>query len=129
RDGIKGPVSGAEGSRMRVLLVEDDADIAAPLVRGLEREGFEVTHHETGGGALEASEGPDAPDVVLLHLGLPDLDGLEVCRRMRSGSEVPIIVVTARGDEVDRVVGLEVGAEHYEGKALVMLELLRGVTA
>src|SRR4029078_12307758 len=98
RDGIKGPVSGAEGSRMRVLLVEDDADIAAPLVRGLEREGFEVTHRETGGGALEASEGPDAPDVVLLDLGLPDLHGFEGCRRRRSGGEGPSGGGRARGD-------------------------------
>jgi two-component system, OmpR family, response regulator RegX3 len=114
---------------MRVLLVEDDADIAAPLVRGLEREGFEVTHHETGGGALEASEGPDAPDVVLLDLGLPDLDGFEVCRRMRSGSEVPIIVVTARGDEVDRVVGLELGADDYVVKPFGMRELVARIRA
>ena len=114
---------------MRVLLVEDDADIAAPLVRGLEREGFEVTHHETGGGALEASEGPDAPDVVLLDLGLPDLDGFEVCRRMRSGSEVPIIVVTARGDEVDRVVGLELGADDYVVKPFGLRELVARIRA
>jgi len=112
---------------MRVLLVEDDADIAAPLVRGLEREGFLVTHSETGVGALAASDGPDAPDVVLLDLGLPDLDGFEVCRRMRSGSEVPIIVVTARGDEVDRVVGLELGADDYVVKPFSPRELVARV--
>jgi DNA-binding response OmpR family regulator len=126
---VKGRRLGAETFGMRVLLVEDDADIAAPLVRGLEREGFEVTHHETGGGALEASEGPDAPDVVLLDLGLPDLDGFEVCRRMRSGSEVPIIVVTARGDEVDRVVGLELGADDYVVKPFGMRELVARIRA
>jgi two-component system, OmpR family, response regulator RegX3 len=127
--GVKGGCLGAETSGMRVLLVEDDADIAAPLVRGLEREGFEVTHHETGGGALEASEGPDGPDVVLLDLGLPDLDGFEVCRRMRSGSEVPIIVVTARGDEVDRVVGLELGADDYVVKPFGIRELVARIRA
>ena len=114
---------------MRVLLVEDDVDIAAPLVRGLEREGFLVTHSQTGEGALAASGGPDAPDVVLLDLGLPDLDGIEVCRRIRSGSEVPIIVVTARGDEVDRVVGLEIGADDYVVKPFGFRELVARIRA
>ena len=114
---------------MRVLLVEDDVDIAAPLVRGLEREGFLVTHSQTGEGALAASGGPDAPDVVLLDLGLPDLDGFEVCRRIRSGSEVPIIVVTARGDEVDRVVGLEIGADDYVVKPFGFRELVARIRA
>ena len=114
---------------MRVLLVEDDVDIAAQLVRGLEREGFDVTHAETGAGALAAHDGPDAPDVVLLDLGLPDLDGFEVCRRMRSGSAVPIIVVTARGDEVDRVVGLEIGADDYVVKPFGFRELVARIRA
>jgi DNA-binding response OmpR family regulator len=114
---------------MRVLLVEDDADIAAPLVRGLEREGFDVTHQQTGSGALAVNQGPDAPDVVLLDLGLPDLDGFEVCRRIRSGSEVPIIVVTARGDEVDRVVGLELGADDYVVKPFGFRELVARIRA
>jgi DNA-binding response OmpR family regulator len=114
---------------MRVLLVEDDVDIAEPLVRGLEREGFQVTHSQTGEGALAASGGPDAPDVVLLDLGLPDLDGFEVCRRMRLGSEVPIIVVTARGDEVDRVVGLEIGADDYVVKPFGFRELVARIRA
>jgi DNA-binding response OmpR family regulator len=116
---------------MRVLLVEDDADIAAPLVRGLEREGFEVTHRETGGEALiaSASGGSNAPDVVLLDLGLPDLDGFEVCRRIRSASEVPIIVVTARGDEVDRVGGLELGADDYVVKPFGIRELVARIRA
>src|SRR5260370_24962294 len=97
---------------MRVLLVEDDLTIASPLVRGLEREGFAVSHAEGGAdvkGALEAHP----PDVVLLDLGLPDVDGFELCRTLRAGSAVPIIVVTPRGEEVDRVVGLELGADDY----------------
>jgi DNA-binding response OmpR family regulator len=114
---------------MRVLLVEDDVDIAAPLVRGLEREGFEVTHASTGEGALAANGGPDGPDVVLLDLGLPDLDGFDVCRRIRSASEVPIIVVTARGDEVDRVVGLELGADDYVVKPFGFRELVARIRA
>jgi DNA-binding response OmpR family regulator len=87
---------------VRVLMVEDDDAIAEPLARGLEREGYEVLRSATGADALAA----DAYDVVLLDLGLPDLDGFEVCRRLRAESAVPIIVVTARGDEVDRVIGL-----------------------
>src|SRR4051794_13226856 len=114
---------------MRVLLVEDDVDIAAPLVRGLQREGFLVTHSETGESALAASAGPDPPDVVLLDLGLPDLDGFEVCRRLRSGSAVPIIVVTARGEEVDRVVGLELGADDYVVKPFGFRELVARIRA
>jgi DNA-binding response OmpR family regulator len=115
---------------MRVLLVEDDADIAAPLVTGLEREGFEVSYHECGSTALaEVRAGGRAPDVVLLDLGLPDIDGFEVCRRMRACSEVPIIVVTARGDEVDRVVGLELGADDYVVKPFGFRELVARIRA
>jgi DNA-binding response OmpR family regulator len=113
---------------MRVLLVEDDLTIAAPLVRGLEREGFSVSHAECGaevGGALDA--GP--PDVVLLDLGLPDVDGFELCRTLRAGSGVPIIVVTARGEEVDRVVGLELGADDYVVKPFGFRELVARIRA
>jgi DNA-binding response OmpR family regulator len=115
---------------MRVLLVEDDADIAAPLIRGLEREGFAVDRHEGGESALAAMHAPGPPpDVVLLDLGLPDLDGFEVCRRIRAGSEVPIIVVTARGSEVDRVVGLELGADDYVVKPFGLRELVARIRA
>ncbi|HEX6312896.1 MAG TPA: response regulator, partial [Acidimicrobiia bacterium] len=85
--------------RTRVLVVEDDDTIAEPLVEGLGLEGFEVERVATGAGALVA----ETPDFVLLDLGLPDLDGREVCRRLRDRSEVPIIVVTARAEELDRV--------------------------
>ena len=87
---------------MRLLLVEDDDAIAGPLLKGLGREGFEVRRVATGAEALAA----EPADLVLLDLGLPDIDGYEVCRHLRAESEVPIIVITARGDEVDRVVGL-----------------------
>ena len=86
---------------MRILIVEDDDAIAKPLADGLEREGFEVTRVATGEEALEAA----LPDLVLLDLRLPGMDGTEVCRRLRARSDVPIIVVTAKGEEVDRVVG------------------------
>ena len=94
---------------MHVLVVEDDDAIAEPLVEGLSRQGFTVSRVATGAAALEA----DGAQVVLLDLGLPDLDGYEVCRRLRARSDVPILVISARGDEVDRVVGLELGADDY----------------
>jgi two-component system response regulator RegX3 len=110
---------------VRVLMVEDDDAIAEPLARGLEREGLEVARAATGVEALDATD----YDVVLLDLGLPDIDGFEVCRRLRARSEVPIIVVTARGDEVDRVVGLELGADDYIVKPFGFRELLARIRA
>jgi len=115
---------------MRVLLVEDDATIAAPLVRGLEREGCSVDHCSTGMEALDRVPAVDAStDVVLLDLGLPDMDGFDLCRRIRRSSPVPIIVVTARGDEVDRVVGLELGADDYVVKPFGFRELVARIRA
>ena len=113
---------------VRVLLVEDDEAIATPLVRGLEREGFAVDHCDRGEQALEALSGP-ATDVVLLDLGLPDVDGFELCREVRTRSTVPIIVVTARGDEIDRVVGLELGADDYVVKPFGLRELVARIRA
>ncbi len=110
---------------MQVLLVEDDEAIAGPLVRGLEREGFVVRPVRTGTDALAAS----GHDLVLLDLGLPDLDGLTVCHELRTRSDVPIIVVTARGDEADRVVGLELGADDYLVKPFGFRELLARIRA
>jgi len=114
---------------VRVLLVEDDQTIASPLVRGLEREGFAVDHTETGAGAVAALNRGDQTDVVLLDLGLPDIDGFDLCRELRAGSDVPIIVVTARGDEVDRVVGLELGADDYVVKPFGLRELVARIRA
>jgi two-component system, OmpR family, response regulator RegX3 len=110
---------------MRLLLVEDDDSIAVPLARGLEREGFEVTRVATGGEAIEA----DRPDLMLLDLGLPDMDGYDVCRRIRADSDLPIIVLTARGDEVDRVIGLELGADDYLVKPFGFRELVARIRA
>jgi two-component system, OmpR family, response regulator RegX3 len=105
---------------MELLLVEDDDAIAEPLAKGLEREGFTVRR---AGNAADALAAPVA-DLVLLDLVLPDLDGYEVCRRLRARSDVPIIVITARGDEVDRVVGLELGADDYLVKPFGFRELV-----
>jgi DNA-binding response OmpR family regulator len=110
---------------VRVLIVEDEDAIADPLGEGLRREGFDVTRVATGAAALEA----DASDVVLLDLRLPDIDGLDVCRRLRERSQVPIIVVTARGEEADRVVGLELGADDYIVKPFGLRELIARIRA
>ena len=110
---------------MRVLVVEDEEAIAEPLAEGLRREGFTVTVAGTAAEALAAAEA----DVVLLDLRLPDGDGLDVCRELRARSDVPIIVVTARGEEVDRVVGLELGADDYVVKPFGIRELIARIRA
>ena len=110
---------------MRILVVEDEDAIAEPLVEGLRREGFDVDRVATGAAALEAA----LPDVVLLDLRLPDMDGLDVCRALRERSAVPIIVVTARGEESDRVVGLELGADDYVVKPFGLRELIARIRA
>jgi len=113
---------------MRVLIVEDDDAIAVPLAKGLGREGFDVDRVVTGAAALDQVAEHEF-DVVLLDLGLPDRDGFDVCRRIRAGSDVPIIVVSARSDEVDRVVGLELGADDYLVKPFGFRELLARIRA
>jgi len=113
---------------MRVLIVEDDDAIATPLAKGLEREGLAVDRVETGSDALERSAAASF-DVVLLDLGLPDRDGFDVCRELRARSDVPIIVVTARSEEVDRVVGLELGADDYIVKPFGLRELVARIRA
>ena len=110
---------------VRILLVEDENAIAEPLADGLRREGFDVEWAATGAAALDAS----APDLVLLDLRLPDTDGLDVCRQLRERSDVPIIVVTARGEEADRVVGLELGADDYVVKPFGIRELIARIRA
>jgi DNA-binding response OmpR family regulator len=110
---------------MRVLLVEDDAPIAESLIRGLERHGFEVEWVGTAAEALRAG----SADVVLVDLGLPDMDGLDVCRELRARGDVPIIVISARADEVDRVVGLEIGADDYVSKPFGVREVIARIRA
>ena len=110
---------------MHVLLVEDDDAIAEPLVAGLERDGFAVSRVASANDALAA----ERPDFVLLDLGLPDGDGTDVCRELRTRSEVPIIVITARGDEIDRVVLLELGADDYLVKPFGLRELTARIRA
>jgi two-component system, OmpR family, response regulator RegX3 len=110
---------------VQILVVEDEDAIADPLVAGLKREGYDVARVATGEGALQASPA----DLVLLDLRLPDIDGLDVCRRLRERSRVPIIVLTARGEEADRVVGLELGADDYVVKPYGLRELIARIRA
>jgi DNA-binding response OmpR family regulator len=112
----------------RLLLIEDEESIAAPLVGALEREGFEVEHAATGRDGLDAAE-RGAVDLVLLDLMLPDMDGRDVARALRRESEVPIIMLTARGLETDRVVGLELGADDYVVKPFGVAELAARIRA
>ena len=122
--GHPGPAASDEPGTS-VLVVEDDAGIAAQLVRALTRGGYEVDHVMTGGEALAR---PD-PDVVLLDLELPDGDGVQVCRKLRARSGAAIIVVTAHGEEPDRVMALDAGADDYLVKPFGLAELQARIRA
>ncbi|WP_330267067.1 response regulator transcription factor [Streptomyces griseorubiginosus] len=110
---------------LRVLLIEDDETIAEPLAEGLAHFGLAVDHVTTGTEGLRAPYG----DVVLLDLGLPDMDGIDVCRGIREVSDVPIVILSARGEEADRVLGLELGADDYLAKPFSVRELVARVRA
>ncbi|MEY9991159.1 DNA-binding response OmpR family regulator [Streptomyces sp. V4I8] len=110
---------------IRVLLIEDDETIAEPLTEGLAHFGLTVDHVTTGAEGLRRPYG----DVVLLDLGLPDMDGIDVCRGIRQVSDVPVIILSARGEEADRVLGLELGADDYLAKPFSVRELVARVRA
>jgi DNA-binding response OmpR family regulator len=118
------PVPAETERATSVLIVEDDPGIAAQLVRGLTRAGYLVEHVITGGDALQR----DA-DVVLLDLELPDIDGVQVCRKLRGRSNAAIIVITAHGDEPDRVMALDAGADDYLVKPFGLAELQARIRA
>jgi DNA-binding response OmpR family regulator len=106
-----------------ILVVDDEPVIMESLAYSLRREGYEVTVSPNGLEALELFD-KIHPDLVVLDIMLPGIDGLEVCRRLRARSSVPIIMLTARGDEVDRILGLEIGADDYLPKPFSFRELL-----
>jgi two-component system response regulator MprA len=112
----------------RVLVVEDDVDIADVLRRSLRNEGYEVRTSADGTEALDVAAG-FVPDLVVLDLGLPGLDGIEVCRRLRSDGDVPILMLTARAETEDRVTGLDSGADDYLIKPFERQELLARIRA
>jgi DNA-binding response OmpR family regulator len=112
----------------RVLLVEDERAIAEPFSRALAREGFEPVLAPSAA-AARAELSSREPDIVLLDLSLPDGDGRELARELRAASAVPIIMVTARGSEIDRVVGLELGADDYVVKPFSAAEVIARIRA
>jgi DNA-binding response OmpR family regulator len=111
---------------MKVLVVEDDPAVSEPLLTGLARNGIDTEHVVYASQVLAAAPGVD---VVLLDLGLPDGDGIDVLRELRKVSDVPVIIATARGDETDRIVGLELGADDYVVKPFSVRELAARVRA
>jgi two-component system response regulator RegX3 len=115
-------------SQTKVLLAEDDESFIDALVIGLTREGFDVTVARDGNEALRLFASVN-PDLVLLDLMLPRLSGIDVCRSIRARSSVPIIMVTAKGTEIDTVVGLEVGADDYVTKPYRLRELVARMRA
>ncbi len=112
----------------RILVVEDDMEIARTLRDFLEVAGYESTVVGDGEAALASARG-DRPDLVVLDLGLPGMDGLDVARELRRGSTVPIVMLTARGEETDKIVGLELGADDYLVKPFSPKELVARVRA
>jgi DNA-binding response OmpR family regulator len=111
---------------MKVLVVEDDPAVSEPLLAGLQRNGIETEHVAYASQVVMAAQNVD---VVLLDLGLPDGDGIDVLRELRKNSDVPVIIATARGDETDRIVGLELGADDYVVKPFSVRELAARVRA
>lgn len=113
---------------MQILVVEDDESVAAGVIEGLTRAGFQTRHVADGAGAL-AEVRASGPDFILLDLGLPDMDGTDVCRSIRALTRTPIIVVSARDEEIDRVLALELGADDYLVKPFGMRELVARIRA
>ena len=110
---------------MQILVVEDDHAIAESIVAALVAAGHGAQCVGSGGAALAA----DGYDLMILDIGLPDIDGFDVCRRVRAVSQIPIIMLTARNDEIDRVIGLESGADDYLAKPFSLRELLARIKA
>ncbi|MBD0355703.1 MAG: response regulator transcription factor [Actinomycetota bacterium] len=119
---------GVQGTTRRILLVDDEPSIQKMLTHALEREGFQVYTVGDGEAALEAIETYE-PHLIILDIMLPKIDGTEVIRRVRWGSDVPVIMLTAKDDEIDRVVGLELGADDYVTKPFAVRELVARVRA
>jgi DNA-binding response OmpR family regulator len=118
----------AQAPSGRILVVEDEDSIAGPFAEALRRAGFEPVVTGTAAGALELAESSD-PDLVMLDLALPDGDGRDVCRELRRRSDVPIVMLTARGTEMDKIVGLELGADDYVVKPFSSREVISRIRA
>ncbi|GAB08769.1 putative OmpR family two-component response regulator [Gordonia araii NBRC 100433] len=121
-----GPQRGSLG--LKALVVEDETDLAALLSEYLTRGGFDVEVQVDGEAAVDAAQ-TDPPDLVVLDLGLPSIDGIEVCRRLRTFTDAYVVMVTARADEVDKLIGLSVGADDYVTKPFSPRELMARIDA
>ena len=128
RSAHRGPAATIGSMGPRVLIVEDESSISEPLAAHLAREGFSAEVAGTIADARAALDRDD-PDVVLLDVMLPDGDGRDLCREVRARSDVPIVMLTARGEEVDRIVGLELGADDYVVKPFSAGELVARIRA
>ncbi len=117
----------AGSDRPTVLVVDDETNIREAITFTLRREGFDILEAETGLEAVELAK--HNPDAVVLDIMLPGIDGLEVLRRLRATSNVPVLMLSAKGDEIDRVVGLEIGADDYITKPFAMRELVARIRA
>lgn len=113
--------------RPTVLVVDDEVNIREAIAFTLRREGFDVLESATGHEAVELAA--QEPDAIVLDIMLPGIDGLEVLRRLRTTSNVPVLMLSAKGDEIDRVVGLEIGADDYITKPFAMRELVARIRA
>ena len=117
----------------QLLMIEDDHRLAQMVGEYLGQSGLQVTHRADGASGLARLQGSEPPDLVILDLMLPDMDGLEVCRRLRAlpgpAAQVPVLMLTAKGDPMDRVIGLEIGADDYLPKPFEPRELLARIRA
>jgi DNA-binding response OmpR family regulator len=116
------------GKAARILVVEDEESIAQPFAEALRRAGFEPLVTGTAAGALKLADSA-SPDLVMLDLALPDGDGRDVCRELRRRSQIPIVMLTARGTETDKIVGLELGADDYVVKPFSAAEVISRIRA
>ena len=123
-----GEGSGSSSPRRRVLVVEDEASISGLLESYLEREGFDVDVTPDGESGVELAR-EHRPDVIVLDLMLPGIDGIEACRRIRTFSDAYVVMLTARTEEIDRLIGLSVGADDYVGKPFSPRELVARIRA
>ncbi len=123
-EGLAAPLP--EGSATRVLVVEDDRTVSEVVARYLSREGYAVEEVADGSRAVERAL-QSLPDLVVVDLMIPGLDGLEVCRRLRQAAPIPVIMLTAKSDEADRIAGLELGADDYVSKPFSPRELMARV--
>ena len=120
--------SNSQLDKKTVLVVEDEENLIVPLRYNLEREGYRVLAATDGGEGLELAR-TESVNLIILDIMLPTLDGIEVCRILRSEGDVPILMLTAKGEEMDKVLGLEIGADDYVTKPFGMRELLARVKA